>query len=507
MKKLWLYILACLSLSPLANAENPKNELMAQTLSLSYGAPVEVKIDAQNCQINYPEIIVKEEKNEPVETAPGEQSYVTKTLTTPIAKTDLSCVKTTDFAGMAQYKITNTSPNRLLAQIYNAVELPFVKDLKIGTFNEEMQIVPQIGMVSANNISIADVSYTETDQTTGLKKEIGNLKDLKLKSSVSSQDNTLKYLTDTQFNGFNLALPMFSLQIGSLHQATEAVRAFDPQNPAIDYTNLLNLLDIKSSRSRAVIKDIKLGSDLFGTQVNFNLEAKNHALLQENEQLESSGTLTLNNIQITGDLIEKNKQPRTIIVSATVNGLQLAPLAKLVELQQKMQQQDLEAEVDDQEVAKAMEQILETAKFLEDMEVKFADASISAHFELSRQNSYLYGKGKLTISNLHSIFPELKECLKNANQKGCLQQSLLGDVSDYIDWTKNNSESLFIFNEKGVFLNNKKIGEPIEIDLQKLLQDDDNENNGASVDDTDALLSDDDILELDDDISLDVDDI
>ena len=55
----------------------------------------------------------------------------------------------------------------------------------------------------------------------------------------------------------------------------------------------------------------------------------------------------------------------------------------------------------------------------------------------------------------------------------------------FIDISSNNQTIKITFTDKGIFINGKKVGEPIELDLQKILQEE-KETSNTSSDDNDA---------------------
>lgn len=464
--------------------ENDESSLLVQTLSQIYGAPVEVKIDEKNCQIGFSKVDIKEvafEENEQEKDTVTDNEKIIGTLDETIAK----CEPADAFNDMPQYTIIHHSPNKILAQLYNHSALSFVKDVNIKSFTEEMTIVPQIGLVSAYKMHLEDASYTEKDETTGLKSEMGNLKDLSIDTSVTQTGDKLKYLTDTKFNNLNISLPMVSVQINSEHQAAEAVYNVADLNN-FDYTNLLyNFLSLNSSRTRAVIKGIKLKSDMFNMGIVFDAEVKSRADLKDNGNMDSTGNMVINNIHYDGDFIEKHQQPQSISMTFSLNEIKMQTLAKLAEMQVQALDKGDDVEIDEKELIKVLDDVLDTAKLQETIAIKFADAGVSVELNLQRKNNFMQGDGKINIKNLYNVFPELKECQKNPKSPQCTQNPAVLMGGGIIDISSNNQTIKITFTDKGIFVNGKKIGEPIELDLQKILQEE-KETSNTSSDDNDA---------------------
>lgn len=490
MKKIGLCLLLTLfmfSRATLAQetnqAENKTSEakrLMTETLSLSYGAPVKVEINDEKCQISYSGAVIEEIEPELVDVSEDTVTYTPKTTTTIIEETIAPCHKIDDFNDFPQYEIEHTSPQKLLAQIYNHLALPFVKDVNIKTFKEEQTIVPQLGLISSEKIHLTDAVYTEKDDETGLKNEIGNLQELTLQENISHTSNAIKYYTDIQLKNFNLVLPIFSLHLTSEHQATEIIYKNDEINP-FDYTNLLqNLSSLLSSRSRAVAKGIRLKSDLLNMGIAYDMEIKSHADVVDNNTIKSTGNIAFNNISFTGDMLPKHQQPKSILLQMAINNLQLNNLVQLAQIQQETLSDD-NAEIDEEKMIAVLDEILDTANFITDVRVNFAQANLTAHFDLYRKHDYLQGKGKITINNLFNIFPEIKACRRNPQAPQCTKNAILTELSPYIDILKNNSVSILKYTSTGVYLNNKKIAEPIKIDLHEMMQENDEESSAAEI--------------------------
>ncbi len=463
--------------------ENNENDLLVQALSQIYGAPVEVKIDEQNCQVTFPKTNIKEIVYEEDENDKDTVTTEEKIIGT-VGETIAECKPADAFADMPQYTIVHHSADKILAQIYNQSTLSFVKDINIKTFTEEMNVVPQIGLVSAYKMHLEDASYTEKDETTGLKSEIGNLKDLSIDTSVTQAGDKLKYLTDTQFNNLNISLPMMSVQINSEHQAAEVVYNVTDANN-FDYTNLLyNFLSLNSSRTRAVIKGIKLKSDMFNMGIVFDAEMKSHADLKDNGNMDSTGNMVINNLHYDGDFIEKHQQPQSISMTFSLNDIKMQTLAKLAEMQVQALDKGDDFEIDEKEMIDGLDDVLDTAKLQETIAIKFVDAEVSVELNLQRKNNFMQGDGEINIKNLYNVFPELEECQKNPKSPQCTQNPAVLMGGGIIDISSNNQTIKIKFTDKGIFVNGKKIGEPIELDLQKILQEDD--KVGTSVDADDA---------------------
>lgn len=492
MKKIGLYLLLTLFMFSSALQAQQKDQsetetakakmLMTETLSLSYGAPVKVEISDEKCQISYSGVIIEETKPQVADVTEDTITYTPQTIVTPIDETIAPCQRIADFNDTPQYKVEHNSANKFLAQIYNHLAQPFVKNIIIKTFNEEQTIVPQLGLISSAKIHLTDAVYTEKDEETGLKNEIGNLQEATWQESISDTPNAVKYYTEAQLNNFNLVLPMLSMHLTSEHQATEVVYKNNNVKP-FDYADLLqNLSAFISSRSRAVAKGIRLKSDIFNMGISYDMEIKSQADVIDDTKIKSTGNMTFNNISFTGDMLPKHQQPQSILMQMAINDLSLENLMQLAELQQELLT-DENNEIDEEKLISVLDEVLDTAKFITDVQVNFAHANITNHFNLYRKHNYLQGTGKITVNNLFSIFPEIKTCRQNPQAPECAKIAFLTELFSFFDLSKNNSVYNLKYTSTGIYLNNKKIGEPVKFDLREIMQ----ENSEKSLNDENSF--------------------
>ena len=397
--------------------------------------------------------------------------FETKVEKTPVAETVAVCSKTDDFNGKAQYKVTHRSPNKLVAQVYNLSGLAFMKDIEIKNFSEEMNVVPELGLISSSDLHIADASYTQTDKTTGLKSELGNLKDLRVTQNIQKDNDIIRYKTNMLMDNLKIALPIFSMQIKSDQQAADLEYKV-PEGAAFDYAEIWrNFEYLVLSKSKATIKDINIAIGFFDFGMTFDLDTKNYAKANDAGTMDSTGNMLISNVAFSGSMVEPSKQFRSIAVKYDVNGINMKSFAILNKM--KQDQLNNETQPDQEELARVLDEILQTAVLDTDLEVKFANASVAAKFNVQKKNGYMFGNGKVNIKNLYNIFPEMKQCLNNPeaqNIPDCADGSMFAELKEVIDMSKDDSVIDFKYDEQGIFRNGEKIGEPIELNFQKMLQ-------------------------------------
>jgi len=459
--------------SALAAANEPS--AVEKTLSAMYGAPVEVKIEGDSCKIKYPEVTIEKEALEYKESPTDKDEIIveTKTVTSTIPETIPTCQKTEKFLGREQYVITTNSPSKLLAQLYNLSSLSFLEDVEIKDFVEQTSIVPELGLVSADAISIKNASYTEKDPATGLKSEIGSLKELTYFMKTEQAGDTIKYRMDSKLDTFNLATPMFSVQINSEQQAASFKYEVTPDFD-YSYGMLKNFDNLISSQSRALGKGIKVNMGFINAGFTFDLDMKSSVSINGEGSYDVVARTMLHNISFSGNLLDKSKQFKAIVAKYTLNNLNLESVAKLNKLQEKALEEDkkIDSAQYDAEFATVMDEILEKGAFKFEFKIAFPNAEISGSFDAARQKGYLVGEGIVSVKNLFSIFPEQEECVGNpmAREMEECQNPIFLSLQNIMDVSKNYSETTYKYNDKGVFKNGEKIGEPIEIDFHKMLE-------------------------------------
>lgn len=478
-------LFACLSAFAAYAEENDVTVKMKETLSSAYGSDVNVKIDQQKCEVTYPEVIIEKEITQPVEPqSPDEEPQTeVKTVTTTIPETVAQCSQTDDFNTHKQYKITHNSPQKIIAQLYNLLGFAFVKDIDIKDFSEETQIVPELGLIRSQKIHLSSASYTEKDETTGLKSEVGNLGNYELSREATQESDNLIYRVNMNLDMFNAVLPFFSLQIKSEKNISEFIYKL-PQDKSFDYANLAqNVEQLLSAKSAAVGHGIKVGIDMFGIAVGLDTNIKNNTRLTEDKTIETFGTILLDNIAFTGNLISKEKQAKAIELKYSFQDLPPNTLSEMLRLQKEKSARMEKAEsldeitaaknASDEQFAEMMDKLAETAKLTTSLSAQFADAEIAANFAFERTNGYLTGVGKIKVTNLYNIFPEQKQCLNNPKADeipACTFDFAFSAIKDYIDTSKDSSETIYKYDEKGVYKNGVKIDEPVELNFKKMYQ-------------------------------------
>ena len=459
-------------------------DAIEKTLSDVYGAPVEIKISNNQCQVNYPAVTIEQEEVEYKPSATDEDELIveTKTVTSTIPASEPTCQRTDDFYGQTQYTIINKTPHKLLAQLYNLSKLAFFKDIEIKDFVEETKIVPAFGLISGEKILFSDATYVEKNPTTGLKSELGNLKKFSSEQKIEQTKDIVKYRIDSDLQDLNLALQMFSIQVASERQAAAFEYKIDP-NKTFDWSQgLQNFENLHSLTSRAVGKGIKVNADILNAGISFDVDVKNTLRPTKSGNMDMVSSLLLNHIVFSGDLIEKPKQVRSLSLKYTLQNVEVSHLADLGKLQQS------DGDANDAETAKLLDEIVDKLKFRMDFEVQFTDASITGHFDFHRQNDYLHGDGEVYIKNLYGLFPAQKQCINNpqAQEIEACQDTMYLGIQEWVDVSQNDPLNVYKYNEKGLFRNGDKIGDPIEINFQKMRQEQNENDQLAEEDDEDA---------------------
>ena len=487
MKKTVFGIISVAAMFCFAAHAEEKTDIEALTaiLNTSYGAEVTVEADAQKCTVIYPEVTIESAESQYTEPKnPDEEPQLeTKTVKNVIPATTAQCAKVEDFDSHAQYQISHNAPHKFIAQLYNRLGLSFLKDIEIKNFREELKIVPQLGLVSKQKITLNDAVYTQKDETTGLKSEIGNLQKYELSQETSKQGDNLMFRVSTNMDMLNAVLPFLSLQIKSEKHVSEMEYNLS-KNQSFDYADIAqNLANIISAKSAVVGRDIKVGVDMFGVSVTFDTDIKNNTRREKDETISTSGTFLLANINLSDDLINKEKQPKSIEIKYAIKDLPPETLTELHNLQQDRAERMEKAQsfdeimaakdANDAQLAEFLDKAVDKAKLTANIETKFDNAILAADFVLERKNGYLYGIGKVKTTNLYNIFPEQKKCADKSDDSDkpeCAPDFMFEGLKDFIDTSKDSSETVYKYTEEGVFKNDVKIDEPIELDFKQMQQ-------------------------------------
>ena len=464
-------------------------EKLAQMLSNSYGATVSAQIKDGRCRVQYPETKIEEQVTE-YKKSPDDPNTIEleeKTVMTTLSATDAECVKIDDFKTFSQYHIAVTAADKLKAQFYNRLKTAFIKDIEIKSFAEDTDIVPELGLITSRRIKIADAAYTQTDETTGLKSEIGNLKNYEMQQQITEDNDKIKFEVHSDLDALNVVLPFFSLQIPSQHQQSEMVYRVSAKD-SFDYADMIkNVKYLQSAETSASGNGLKIGVDIFDFGITLDLHMVNKTSRINENTFQTFGNTSFKNINFAGgDFIPKEKRLKSAeftyslenipaetfeeLGTLAVGSINLDSIAENAD-DNMTRPENTNEDADGDEMAKILNKIAEKANFISNLDLQFTDASLVGKCGLKRQNGYLSGLCKTTIKGLFNIFPQLKQCANNPKadeMPECSEDFILNILKDSIDITKNDSEIVYKFTDKGVFKNDVKIGEPVELDFEKI---------------------------------------
>lgn len=457
-----------------ACAENTDAELLAKMLSETYGAEVEAEISKDVCKIKYPQVAVESLMQQVMAADADDKSTEPKVEkeVSYISATEASCAKIEDFDGNAQYKITDIKADKFLAQLYNLFPFAFIKDFEIKDFSEETSVVPALNLISQDKLSAQNIAYTAKDDTTGLKKEMGNLNALSIDRKVTKEGEILTYNYSSLLDTLNFAFPFFSMRIKSGNHNAE-LKFKLPADAKFDYFNPAHNIEyLTFSQSHAEDKGIAIGVDMFDVHISLNSEIKNYNTWKPTETFDCVGIMNLSNISVKGSMIEamlgSAKQLQSIELKFALNDVDADSFKKMSKLQEEKAETGKD---NDRELAKVMDTIADKAEMLASLKLVFANAEISGKFNFHKKNGFLVGVGKIDVKNLYNIFPEQKQCLKNPNAASipaCGEGTPFSDLKKYIDVSKDDSTTVIKFTDKGIFRDNKKIGEPVKLNFQRM---------------------------------------
>ena len=455
-----------------ACAENADAKLLSEALTENYGAEVKVEIDKDACKIIYPQVAVESLMQQVMADEVkdnGAEPKVEKEVSY-ISETEAVCTKIEDFDGRSQYKITDIKADKFLPQLYNLFPFAFIKDFEIKDFYEETMVVPALNLISQDKLTAKNISYTSKDSTTGLKKEMGNLSGLSIDRRVTKEGEVLTYNYSSELDALNFAFPIFSMRINSGNHKAELKFKF-PEDAKFDYSNPAHNIEyLTFSQSHAVDKGIVIGVDMFDVHISLDSEIKNYNTWKPTETFDCVGTLNLSNISVKGSMIEAMlgtaKNLQSVDLKFAINDVDSDSFKKMSKLQEEKAETGKD---NDRELAKVMDSIADKAEMLMGLNLVFTDAEISGKFNFHKKNGFLDGVGKIDVKNLYNIFPEQKQCLKNphaATIPACGEGTMFSELKKYVDVSKDDSTTIIKFTDKGIFRENKRIGEPVKLNFQ-----------------------------------------
>ena len=404
-------------------------------------------------------------------------------ITEKIPASEMEVVKIEDFDGKARYKLSSNSPARLQNIAHNLFGF---HNFLPASYSEELHFVPELKEIVTQNIKAENITYSEKDEATGFKSEIANLKALKFNSTMVPANGQMTYSVDWSANGFNLKHMMFSMSIKSV--VNKMIAVFE-DNGQKEYSKLI--MDAGAGINSSSVMAINgFSVEAMGTPVTMDMKVSTKAE-RENDGLKMSFGTDIYNI--SSPLLADFSLNR-IVVKHLLKDIPVAAVDKISSIQEKMIEEALasdgNADTDKiadkykKDIITAVDEIIAKMEFKMQISGIFNDANLNFIVAVKKSGDYVVGNAKITAENLDKIVPDYSKICEEEQKvspdsfpASCMKAGLTEGIRSQIDLSKRTKNDKgqtvdtvsVVLNEMGIYVDGKKVSDPIKINIQEFL--------------------------------------
>ncbi|MBQ8784904.1 MAG: hypothetical protein IJZ59_02550 [Alphaproteobacteria bacterium] len=414
-----------------------------------------------------------DEKGEPVE------------ISEKISASEMDVIKIEDFNGKSRYKLSSNSPSRLQNIAHNLFSFHNFVPTK---YSEELHFVPEIKEIVAQHIKAENVIYAEKDSSTGLKSEIANLKSLNFNSTMVPSDGKMTYSVDWNADGLNFKHMMFSLSIKSIVNKMVAVYEDNGQK---EYSKLI--MDAGAGLDSSSVMNVNgFSVEAMGTPITMDMKVitKTEKDIANDSLKISAGTDLYN---ISSPLLSEFKLNR-LVIKYLFKDIPVDAVKQISSVQEKMMEEALAnkdnadmTKIDDKyqkELMLVVDDVLAKMEFKMQVNGVFEDANLNFVAATKKAGDYVVGNAKITVENLDKIVPDYSKICEEEQKASpdsfpasCLKAGFTEGIRSKIDLSKrttnNKGQTIdtvsIVLNETGIYVDGKKVSEPIKFNIQELL--------------------------------------
>ena len=414
-----------------------------------------------------------DEKGEPVE------------VSEKISASEMDVIKIEDFNGKSRYKLSSNSPARLQNIAHNLFAF---HNFVPASYSEELHFVPEIKEIVSQYVKAENVTYSEKDETTGLKSEIANLKSLNFKSTMVPSDGKMTYSVDWNANDFNLKHMMFSMSIKSI--VNKMIAVFE-DNGQKEYSKLI--MDAGAGINSSSVMAINgFSVEAMGNPLTMDIKVSTKAErdIANNSLKINAGTDFYN---ISSPLLNEFKLNR-LVIKYLFKNIPVDAVKQISSMQEKMLEEVIAdkdntgvKKIDDKyqkELMLVVDDVLAKMEFKMQISGVFEDANLNFIVATKKAGDYIVGNAKITVENLDKIIPDYsKICTQEQKTSpdslpaSCMKAGLTEGIRSKIDLSKRTTNNKgqtvdtvsIVLNETGIYVDGKKVSEPIKFNIQEFL--------------------------------------
>ncbi len=383
-------------------------------------------------------------------------------------------VKSGDFIGKDMYKISTTATEALLSYFYQKYK---VTDASVADFSSEIYFVPDLRFMKYIDARASGIVFNSKDPNTGLKSEIGSVKQAQLRSSVKVQDGKILYQAAANIKDMAFSLWLVDVMISELESKISATYA---DAPDVDYSKFPeNVASMQKSNSIIEAKNAEFS--ILGIGVNASLGMVNNAEISEDKmRMSMDGKFVLSDVKVGQDI--NNNIPQEVVVKYELGNIDKDKVNNLQELQMKLNSSknnnDGKEDILKGECLKAVEQVIKDMKLVVKARVKYENALVELLGNFGQQGDYLVGDGKILVKNFDLLYPDLSEECERDKQSSsdtlpdsCIKNMTSAAFRKYVDMNKRTKNAAgetvdileFRVNSGGVYVGGEKVRDAIKI--------------------------------------------
>ena len=398
-------------------------------------------------------------------------------------------VKEGSFIGKDVYKITTSSLDAFRSDVYSKTT---ISDIKAQSYNREISYVPDLQFIKSYKIIADNIVLEDEDKDTKLKQEVFGITKADFMLNMDAQENEAKYMLSWNIDNIRFSSSIISIMVAS---ATNRSSSTYITTPSTDYNKLIaDISALKDSQTVINIKDFALTFLGIKLQNSMNLTGK--VFSEPDNKMRMSGEFEAYDF--------KHEIPdftlQRLYMKYLLKNLDRTKLAHLQEISEKYVESSADKidEADDtatdtisaedakfmQDIAPIIDDVYKDVELKFQFDAKFVAGDITSLFALKISGKILIGNGEITIYNIDKIFPdytqqceEEKKLNPDSYSQSCIKAARAGSRDKYIDKSKRTIDAqgrtvdkvAVVLNQEGVFINNQKVKDPIEIDIKKII--------------------------------------
>ncbi|MBO7556126.1 MAG: hypothetical protein J6T72_01870, partial [Alphaproteobacteria bacterium] len=433
LRKFFLFSVAVI-FPAVANSSDDSILLEQALSSFSTYKGISVTENGENFTINFP-------KTDTLKQSTDEEGKIIN-ISGTIPSYEATATKSGDFQGKDSYKINTTATEALLSYLYQKFK---ITDTNVTKFSSELYFVPALRFMKYIDAKANDIIFSSVDQKTGLKSEIGAIKQANFKSIINTKEDNISYQAIVDIRDItskilfvDIMIPEFISKISATYENT----------PDIDYSKFpADVASMQQSKSVIEIKNAEFS--ILGINANASLGMSNRIETSKDKmRLQIDGKFIAKDIKVGQSI---GNIPQDITVKYELGNIDNAQVLELQQLQKKLEKAQSNSQEEQnlkQSCTAAAEKAIKDIKLKILADVKYANAFVKMDGYYEQKGDFIVGNSDITINNFDNLYPDMTEqCEKdkqtnsNAIPASCIQNMTSMKYRKYIKLEKRTTDT------------------------------------------------------------------